>query len=171
MPSLTEFLGRLADALLELATAPVLVFVRLVGDDGSDDGGEYDVGFRPAESHPSELLAGFTAPPDWLALGHVSQGRAWPLPGGDAEEAGAVSLVVFATREGELISRVRLPSGRVLAEPPEYGLVAEALLGVFPDAPQPPARDCPPPCASSSPRARSTTKAASAPTSHAPPAC
>src|SRR4051812_17385259 len=79
---LGEALPRLATALDDAAEAagwgarPSLVRVTAWPTHPLDDG--FDLGIRPLDGDSSvvEALAGFTAPPEWMALGVVTEGNA-----------------------------------------------------------------------------------------------
>jgi hypothetical protein len=108
-----------ADALLhpladQLATRlaedlePALVHV---ADEGR---GQVRLGLLPLEGrHPSELLVGFTAPPDWHALGMATSGFAYPIAerGAPRRARTRIHVVALLSRSGELARQVRLPGG------------------------------------------------------------
>lgn len=120
------FLQLVADQLIaELRSgelAPTLVHL---ADDGAD---LMRVGVKPLdEHHPTDLLLGFTAPPDWHALGIATTGWAYPL----AERATAVRqrsrvyVVTLVSRTGEVAHRTHVTDDDELA----------AALGSAPDGP------------------------------------
>src|SRR5947209_8670573 len=87
-PGLSAALPRLASALDEAAELdgwghpPALVRVTAWPSKPMSDG--FDLGVRPLDNEQSvvEALAGFDAPPEWLALGVVTEGNARHLVDG-----------------------------------------------------------------------------------------
>lgn len=117
--------------ILPAALAPdqngVLVRLRGVAD---DDG--VDLAVLPLDgSHPAELLDGFTAPDDWLALGLVTRG--WAAPMGPARPSAhparrRVCTTVLLDRAGGAVGRTIDESGAVVIEgPPSEGQVLDLL--------------------------------------------
>ena len=101
-------------------------------------GSEKDVelGLLPLDGvHPAELLDGFDAPPDWLALGLVCRGWASPMDEGRPSthpHRRRVTTVVLADRAGNLVGRTTGDDGRVMIDgPPTEGLVLELLRAVL----------------------------------------
>ncbi len=97
--------GQLLDELAGGTLAPSLVHIRPV------DGG-VDLGVKSLDgSHPSELLLGVVAPPEWHALGVAVNGWAYDLADrgtGDAPRS-RVHIVSLVTRSGESIHRSLVP--------------------------------------------------------------
>jgi len=101
-------------------------------------GSEKDVelGLLPLDGvHPAELLDGFDAPPDWLALGLVCRGWASPTdevrPSRHPQRRRVLS-VVLADRAGNLVGRTTNEDGTVLVDgPPTEGHVLELLREVL----------------------------------------
>jgi hypothetical protein len=110
------------------------VLVRLRRSDGVD----LDLGVLPLDGlHPAELLEGFTAPDDWIALGVVTRG--WASPMGPVRPSAhparrRVCSTVLLDREGAVVGRTIDEAGVVVADgPPREGVVLELLrsaLGV-----------------------------------------
>jgi hypothetical protein len=73
----------------------------------------FDLGVRPLDCGVVEFLAGFTAPPDWLAIGVITEGQAFALDG-RREPAGRVRAVHLVARSGASAGLVRFQG-----EPPE----------------------------------------------------
>lgn len=91
---------------------PVLVHV---SDRGADD---LQVGIKPLDGrHPSDLLVGFTAPPEWHALGVATRGFAYPIAerGSPQRQRTRVDVVALVSRTGELAHRVHVHDGGTLA--------------------------------------------------------
>lgn len=90
---LRDALPRLVTALDEAAEAagwgarPSLVRVTAWPSQPSEPG--FDLGIRALDDDTSvvEALAGFTAPPDWMAIGVVTEGNARHLAAGSGEAA------------------------------------------------------------------------------------
>jgi hypothetical protein len=105
----------------------------------------YDLGCRPlGDDHPLDVLLGFVAPDDWLALGVASTGQARslqadPATPGDAGQATPVRVTMLLGRSGTAVTLLRR-DGRVarIGEPPQ-GLVADACRRAIglPTAPVP----------------------------------
>ena len=104
---------------------------------------DVELGLLPLDgAHPAELLGGFEAPPDWLALGLVCRGRSLPLDEtspSTLSEGRRVMTVVLADRAGNLVGRITEADGTVLVDgPPTEGYVLQLLrdvLGVDDDVP------------------------------------
>ena len=101
-------------------------------------GSEKDVelGLLPLDGvHPAELLDGFDAPPDWLALGLVCRGWASPtdkIRPSRHPKRRRVTSVVLADRAGNLVGRTTNEDGTVLVDgPPTEGHLLELLRAVL----------------------------------------
>jgi hypothetical protein len=111
--ALSDALPRLATALDEAAehagwgAPPTLVRITAWPSKPLRDG--FDLGVRPLEPELNvvEALAGFTAPPEWLAIGVVTEGNARHLvdPGDEPRRVRCVHLV---DRSGASASTLRL---------------------------------------------------------------
>ena len=92
---------------------------------------ELSVGVKSLDGeHPLTALIGFTAPDDWWALGTVATGWMGPLDGGRPSahpDAVRTAQVIVVTREGNVISHVRAANGESFDDPPEGGLVFDAV--------------------------------------------
>jgi len=106
------------------------VLVRLRGDLDDDDA--VDVAVLPLDGlHPAELLDGFTAPDDWLALGLVTRG--WAAPMGSERPSAhparrRVCTTVLLDRAGAAVGRTIDKSGAVVIDgPPGEGEVLDLL--------------------------------------------
>ena len=112
VPELSAALPRLASALDEAAELegwgrpPALVRVTAWPSKPLSEG--FDLGVRPldAEQTVVEALAGFDAPPEWLALGVVTEGNARHLV--DRTEKRRVRCVHLVDRSGASGSTLRL---------------------------------------------------------------
>lgn len=105
------------------------VLVRLSSADGGDD---LDLGILPLDGlHPAELLDGFSAPDDWLALGVVTRG--WAAPMGPLRPSRhparrRVCTTVLLDRGGGVVGRTVDDAGAVVIDgPPGEGEVLELL--------------------------------------------
>ena len=111
--SLSEALPRLATALDDAAeaagwgTRPSLVRVTAWPSKPLRDG--FDLGIRPLDDDLSvvEALAGFTAPPEWMAIGVVTEGNARHLVERTSERR-RVRCVHLVDRTGASASTLRL---------------------------------------------------------------
>lgn len=92
-------------------------------------------------AHPADPLVGFLAPEDWLAIGLVARGRAWPIdPAGAAAEADPVRITSLAGRDGtatSLLTRAAEPV-QVIEDAPA-GWVADVLARTLGRPTPPPA--------------------------------
>lgn len=110
---LSDALPRLATALDEAAEAagwgarPSLVRVTAWPANPLSDG--FDLGIRPLEDDVSvvDALAGFTAPPEWMAIGVVTEGNARHLVDADTAPR-RVRCVHLVDRTGASASTLRL---------------------------------------------------------------
>jgi hypothetical protein len=110
--SLSEALPRLATALDEAAEQegwgrpPTLVRITAWPGKPLTDG--FDLGVRPLDNEMSvvEALAGFIAPPEWLAIGVVTEGNARHLA--EPSERRRVRCVHLVDRSGASGSTLRL---------------------------------------------------------------
>ena len=134
-PDPHAFLCLLAENLVSSLAGggdPVLVHV-IAQEDGAD------VGILPLDgAAPAELLLGTVAPAEWSALGVATRGRAGPLAGHGPSSTAEV--VVLVPRVGEVVGRM-LHAGRMITDPPEYGLTVDCLqraLGLPTAPPQAP---------------------------------
>lgn len=105
------------------------VLVRLRGAAADD---RVDLAVLPLDGlHPAELLDGFVAPEDWLALGLVTRG--WAAPLGPARPSAhparrRVCTTVLLDRSGSTVGRTIDDSGRVVIDgPPGEGAVLDLL--------------------------------------------
>lgn len=106
---LTEQLPNLVNALESAIDAegwgspPAIVRITNADDDG------FDLGVRPVEGGSSvvDVLSGFVAPADWLALGVVTEGNARRLDADDPERQ-RVRCVHIVDRDGASASSLRL---------------------------------------------------------------
>lgn len=118
------FLEKLSDSLCEvIAEGGDGFLIHLVA---ADDG--HDVGTKPLEGAPAEMLMGTVVPDHWWALGVAVGGWARPLrPTGQlGEPTGRAANVVVVTRSGEIVSRTRI-GGQTLTETPAYGLTLDVI--------------------------------------------
>ena len=102
------------------ALAPSLVHVT---DDGCD---RLEIGVKPLDGHhPTDLLVGFTAPPDWHALGMATRGWAYHLAerGSPTRHRARVQVVTLVSRSGEVAQRTHVDDDGDIA----------AALGAAPD--------------------------------------
>lgn len=126
-----NLLGRWADVLLKAFDAPVVgaTLVRFVRCEDAPD--EFELGLLPIDGHPVEMLVGFRAPADWLALGVITGGWAAPLDGSRPSahpEARRVTQVFLIDRDGVTASVLRYPDGSIQRLPgPAEGAVPDAL--------------------------------------------
>lgn len=125
---LERWLDILPDAL---APGQNGMLVRLRG--AVEDAGVADLGVLPLDGlHPAELLEGFTAPDDWLALGLVTRG--WAAPLGPTRPSShparrRVCTTVLLDRRGDAVGRtIEESSGVVVVDgPPTEGQVLDLL--------------------------------------------
>jgi hypothetical protein len=108
------------------------MLIRLRRDSEKD----VELGLLPLDGvHPAELLDGFDAPPDWLALGLVCRGWASPMDEGRPSrhpQRRRVMSVVLADRAGNLVGRTTGEDGTVLIDgPPTEGHLLELLRAVL----------------------------------------
>ena len=115
--------------ILPAAVAPDQngVLVRLRAADG-----DVDLAVLPLDGlHPAELLDGFTAPDDWLALGLVTRGWAAPMgpePPSVHPARRRVCTTVLLDRGGGAVGRTIDESGAVVIDgPPGEGQVLDLL--------------------------------------------
>lgn len=134
-PDHHAFLCLLAESLTESLAAggdPVLVHV-VFRPHGPD------VGILPLDgAPPAEYLLGAVAPAEWSALGVATCGRAGPLSG--PGPSSSAEVVVLVPRMGEIVGRMR-HAGRLLTDPPAYGLTVDCIqraLGLPTAPPQDP---------------------------------
>ena len=135
-PDHHAFLCLLAEALTDSLAAgaePALVHVVDTADGP-------DVGILALDgASPAEYLLGTVAPPEWSALGVATCGRAGPLAG--PGPSSTAEVVVLVPRVGEIVGRMR-HAGRMIDEPPAYGLTVDCIqraLGLPTAPPQVPA--------------------------------
>jgi hypothetical protein len=99
-----------------------------------------DVGILPLDgAAPAEYLLGTVAPAEWSALGVATCGRAGPLSG--SGPSSTAEVVVLVPRVGEIVGRMH-HAGRMIDEPPAYGLTVDCIqraLGLRTAPPQVPA--------------------------------
>lgn len=92
---------------------------------------EIDLGLLPLdELHPAELLEGFEAPPECIALGLVTGGWAAPMFEGRPSRHPArrrVTNTVLIDRAGNVAGRLRWDDGTTLDEPPADGELLRLL--------------------------------------------
>lgn len=125
----TSLLDRWADILVG-ALEQNEFGATLVRLDHAPDG-DHDLGLQPIDCHPTEALAGFTAPDSCYALGVIGGGWAAPM-GGKGRPSGhpdaqRIAHVVLVDRNGIVAGRVRFPGGKVMKEAPQAGAILEAL--------------------------------------------
>ena len=123
-------LGRTAELVMEQLDEPMVgsSLVRLVrtGDEPDD----FELGIRPLEGHPADVLEGFRAPASWVVLGLASGGWLAPMEGirpSQHPDAKRITQVVLIDRNGSIGCRVRLPDGSTMCEAPTVGAVLEVL--------------------------------------------
>src|SRR3712207_3573367 len=61
-----------------------------------------DLGVRPLDGHPLDVLVGFTAPAEWYALGLVVSGTARSLEPRCTGPPRRVVTSIFVTRDGDI---------------------------------------------------------------------
>lgn len=105
---------------------------RLVIVTGTGDG-DLELALTEFDEHPLEVLLGFRAEADWLAVGLVMFGWAAPVAEGrpsEHAERRRVRTTMMCDRSGRVASTATLSDGEVIDEEP-VGPVAEALRKVF----------------------------------------
>ena len=92
---------------------------------------EFQVGVADlGGEHPLAELMGFVAPTEWWAIGAIVTGWAGPLDGirpSSNPEGVRIAQAIAVTRDGEVVSHVRMADGRAIDDPPESGRVLDAL--------------------------------------------
>lgn len=117
-----------ADAFVHLVADQLIAELRdglepslvQVKDEGTGRG---EIGIKPLDGiHPSEILVGFTAPPEWHALGLAVRGFAYPISERNRPTAPRwrIHVVTLVTRSGEVAQRMHAP------ETPDLATVLEA---------------------------------------------
>jgi hypothetical protein len=114
------------------------VIVRVIdAPDGNTD--EVEIGLKPLDGeHPFSALGGFTAPPEWSAIGVVVSGRARHL---DAPERPPTPIVTtcLCDRTGAMASLLRSDGGPPVEIPgPAVGLIVDTLRRTIGVATAPP---------------------------------
>ena len=96
------------------------------------DGDDIELGVLPLDGlHPTELLDGFVAPPEWAALGFITRGWASPMDGVRPSQHPARRRIVGTI----LLDRLGNTAGRIIDErgdvvidhPPPEGEVPRLL--------------------------------------------
>jgi hypothetical protein len=103
--ALLRFLITRMDEGVEAGDAGVAppALLRLDGADVACAVGGIDLHVKPLEGHPAEVLAGFTAPPEWFGVGVITGG--WQhAPGVDRVR---VRITSFVCRDGTELAAVR----------------------------------------------------------------
>lgn len=118
------FLGRVADSFLQTVVdggAGVVLYVAPTADG-------CDVGVKDLDGAPADVLLGFVAPDDWVALGVAAGGWTHPIDSGPGPTAPRqrAAVVTIVHRSGLVVSRVRM-GDEVFHEPPACGLTLDAL--------------------------------------------
>ncbi len=122
---LVRFAGELADAFLETVSdggEGMLVHIAPAADG-------WNIGVRDLEgAPPADLLLGFVAPDEWVALGVATGGWAHPLDVAPsvATRRQRVAVATIVLRAGPVVGRMRM-GDEVLRTPPAYGLSLDAL--------------------------------------------
>ncbi|HVE47078.1 MAG TPA: hypothetical protein VNA57_10090 [Acidimicrobiales bacterium] len=122
---LLHFAGQTADTFLESVAdgrGGVLLYIAPAADG-------WDVGIRDLEGYaPADVLLGFVAPDEWLALGIAAGGWAHDLDAAPsvATRRQRVAAVTIVLRSGAVVAR-RGMGEEVLREPPAYGLSLDGL--------------------------------------------
>ena len=95
---------------------------------GTDDG--FDLGLRPVDTHPADLLLGQVAADEWDALGVMASGWASPIGEGRASlhaRRRATETIVIVHRDGTGVGRMRVEGQPVVETPPGGGVILESL--------------------------------------------
>ena len=74
-------------------------------DNVDDHGG--NLGLKPLDGHPSEVLTGFTAPDDWFAVGVASDGWAHSLEPARRVARQRIRMFALVARDGSEVSAIR----------------------------------------------------------------
>ena len=126
---LLEFLVRELDERYEsgTATVPLPALLRLDGAEVATAVGGVNVHVKPLDGHPAQVLAGFTAPPEWFAIGVAVTG--WSHEDGRRERARITSLLC---RDGSEVGSLRVRGGelRIMREH-SVGVVSDTLRRVL----------------------------------------
>lgn len=146
-PELSTLAVQIDDAFSDLTADEPAHLLRVVTRTATDEGVE--LGLLPLEpgQHPADVMAGFTAPPNWHAVGVVTTGRSREIQAGKEppvanSEPRPIRLTFLLDRLGDAITLVT-PLGsaadarRELHEPPD-GMLADACRRVLRLATAPP---------------------------------
>jgi hypothetical protein len=126
--------------------------VNVVVDPGADDG--FRIGLLDPPGDPYETLLGFTAPPEWFAMGMLTAGwtyppdiaeavdftrqRFLPVPPSQHPRRLRIHTAYLCTRRGDAYGRTVVADGRTIDEAPSGGRMVDAFrraLGLATDPP------------------------------------
>jgi hypothetical protein len=114
----------------------------LIRVDATDAEGA-DVGTKPIAGHPLNTLLGFTAPPEWLAIGVCAEGWAASMDSGvrPSQSKGRMRVrnTTLVARNGAVASGMRLAGGEFQQMGEGIGTILDALkraVGVSTAAPE-----------------------------------
>ena len=138
---LLSFLVRQIDEDLESGRSSIQppALLRLDGADVACAVGGVDLHAKPFEGHPAEVLAGFTAPPEWFGVGVLLTGWKHDLTGQREKERARITTIVC--RDGAAVDAVRTEAdGLRMMEGEAVGRVPDTLRRVLglPTAPPAP---------------------------------
>lgn len=138
---LLSFLVRQVDEDLESGRSSIQppALLRLDGADVACAVGGVDLHAKPFEGHPAEVLAGFTAPPEWFGVGVLVTGWQHDLTG--RREKARARITTIVCRDGAAVDAVRTEAdGLRMTEGDAVGFVPDTLRRVLglPTAPPAP---------------------------------